>query len=823
MIAMRKMGYGIFLLLCTAGWLFAVKIGDANGGEPRRLDYHSVPQNNEAVIALLAQRVIRGLESGDPSLYRNLIAGANQNTSINETIFTTVNTDLYGSVSMQFIKVDDRWMLADSDELSSLAQFFNKQANTGSAKAKDQKGFSLFNAGTENGKNEMTFIAKAMAPEYQINILSRQVTAERLRKQLFSMPYGSALFAKVQQFNTAPFFAATYVQLVSDMAWNRIVYGDYQKWIKAYDASESGLALNRPHGIVVDAQGLVYVADTGNGRVLALKLNGPQHDLRLSYLGAIGELSQPTELAWDDRGTIFDFSDDLLWIIDRGTNTLFAYRASLPAAERVLEYKDDAFVTLSALAIGRFDGRSDGNIYLADAGTRRVHRLYFDGQSLSAVSEFQGEPEMVPTALATDHWGNVYLSDETHRQIEKFSPALELLATLYAPDAAFQPVRFQPLFGSVAGSESEQPRWSGYDQAFLLEQWTEQSGGRRYELGIDFHLDDLRLAEDLSELMLSGRLTDAGYLKVEIVSQQTNEALGALVEAWQNAGGVHLRWDRRTASGEMATPGFYQVRHQRHSTYGKPPVVEESAAFYLPLYYYEDCGAAASRDAHLARGTRTTAHGGEPERSVVEDATEVIYSFQNLNPEIAYEVRARYFSGVASVEQILYAEAYPLHPARLVDQSPQMTDWLAIPQETVADGKLALRFVKSGGSGNASVAEIWLREANYDPNNPPAIEQPAAQLPEHFALQQNYPNPFNPTTTIEFSIPEGYHGAVTLRIYNTLGELVRELAAGEFRPGNYRETWDGLDRFGNRLASGLYLYQLKAGNYSATRKLMLMK
>ena len=85
-----------------------------------------------------------------------------------------------------------------------------------------------------------------------------------------------------------------------------------------------------------------------------------------------------------------------------------------------------------------------------------------------------------------------------------------------------------------------------------------------------------------------------------------------------------------------------------------------------------------------------------------------------------------------------------------------------------------------------------------------------------FKLSQNYPNPFNPSTTINFVVP--YQTRVTLKVYNVLGSEVATLVNGEKPAGSYNVTFNA----GN-LASGVYFYQLQAGNFIATKKLMLVK
>ena len=85
-----------------------------------------------------------------------------------------------------------------------------------------------------------------------------------------------------------------------------------------------------------------------------------------------------------------------------------------------------------------------------------------------------------------------------------------------------------------------------------------------------------------------------------------------------------------------------------------------------------------------------------------------------------------------------------------------------------------------------------------------------------YGLSQNYPNPFNPTTAITYSIPE--NSFVTLKVYDVLGSEVADLVNGEVEAGVHKVNFSGVD-----LNSGVYFYTIKAGNFSETKKLMLMK
>jgi len=124
------------------------------------------------------------------------------------------------------------------------------------------------------------------------------------------------------------------------------------------------------------------------------------------------------------------------------------------------------------------------------------------------------------------------------------------------------------------------------------------------------------------------------------------------------------------------------------------------------------------------------------------------------------------------------------------------------------------------GDGEMTEMEITVKG---DEAEEPVSEKAdsSTPLPDGFELDQNHPNPFNPTTTIAFAIPEPQD--VRLEIYNVNGQKVRTLVDGYMAAGQHRVDWNSRDDNGQRVASGIYLYLLTAGEITTSKKMTLLK
>lgn len=127
----------------------------------------------------------------------------------------------------------------------------------------------------------------------------------------------------------------------------------------------------------------------------------------------------------------------------------------------------------------------------------------------------------------------------------------------------------------------------------------------------------------------------------------------------------------------------------------------------------------------------------------------------------------------------------------------------------------------SAASGGSSTRIAYYGALGLVKSSVPLTEAGSPAPAASYELFANYPNPFNPATTIVYQMPQA--GQVSLQIFNMLGQLVRTLVEAEVAAGVHAVTWDGRDSDGDQVASGVYVYQLRAGETMKTRKMLLAK
>jgi hypothetical protein len=116
--------------------------------------------------------------------------------------------------------------------------------------------------------------------------------------------------------------------------------------------------------------------------------------------------------------------------------------------------------------------------------------------------------------------------------------------------------------------------------------------------------------------------------------------------------------------------------------------------------------------------------------------------------------------------------------------------------------------------GSLGIADI--QSIALNPDGITEVQKIENNIPNEFALSQNYPNPFNPSTKIQFSIPK--HNVVTLKIFDIAGREIATLLNKEMNAGNYSIEWNA-----SHLPSGVYIYRITAGEFSDSKRMMLVK
>ncbi len=404
-----------------------------------------------------------------------------------------------------------------------------------------------------------TFERSQLSPEHGIDAVTRAVARETVNRDLFSRPHSSVLVGNVDVYDTFPYLEARYVQVVSDPGWNRLLYGEIGKSLSAAD----GLA--DPHGLAVDARGRVYVADTGNDRVVAYDLSYEFDDVHLVPRFTVDDLRRPYDVAVSDGGTPFDPSDDRLYVADTGRNRVAAFSlgengATLASAIGGLGSGTGRLAGPMAIAVGHRNGVCTTDVYVADAHTRRLIRLRDGADGLSWVSEHRHQADLV-SSLDTDHWGNVYASEPGTDTVRKYTPGLYEVAALR--DGLVRPRDFHVPFVTVRDHRDGSVTRSGEAGGLVVEQWASDSGVRLFSLGTE--ATDLSVEADAG---LSARfvLTDPADVRVTVTDAANGERVAEHQAGRLEAGPQTVSF----SAGDFVRPlgdGDYLMRVTSHSGY----------------------------------------------------------------------------------------------------------------------------------------------------------------------------------------------------------------------------------------------------------------
>jgi len=393
-----------------------------------------------------------------------------------------------------------------------------------------------------------------LLPGESMTRLTRSVTRAELGKSLFGDPAGTALVGQVEIFDRYPFVRSRYIQLVTDAAWNRILFGEPGGSIRAFDGSGTALGkLAGPAGIDRDPAGRIFVADQLNDRVVVLELRGDGADLRLEPRFAISGLKRPAGVAWDGGATPLDSSDDVLWVADTGNNRVCGFALSPSQATLIGTFGQKGngagqFLAPRDIEVGRADGVHTRDLYVADWGNGRVAHLTHDGGAINWIGSRNVGSDV--RTVATDAWGNVYAA---RRDAGKISKLDRELAPILESEADFPGARDLAVgFMTVTDHRNGSKVFTGYGSLNVLETWSETTGASRLAIGVEAR--ELTTSKAGPGAVLHYLLTDHADVEVKVVAENgrivRQESIGR-----QGAGRKEWTWDGRDEKGAFVSDG----------------------------------------------------------------------------------------------------------------------------------------------------------------------------------------------------------------------------------------------------------------------------
>ena len=225
-------------------------------------------------------------------------------------------------------------------------------------------------------------------------------------------------------------------------------------------------------------------------------------------------------------------------------------------------------------------------------------------------------------------------------------------------------------------------------------------------------------------------------------------------------------------------------------------------------------------------GYDLSSNGSAADKMFYADYLKAVYKADNAGSTVVQGVSGGIYDGFNFNLGQIYVENSPDE----IDAGSGSTVCMRYANSKAAGVQFAGQFGASSGASRMVYLSFALETAandtafngmigktiNFLENRPNAVVPTSNAVPVQFALEQNYPNPFNPETTLRFSIPESRQ--VSIEIFNTLGSQVASPLSRQMMPGTYSIRWNAA-----KMASGVYFAVLKAGDFRAIQKMLLVR
>jgi hypothetical protein len=317
------------------------------------------------------------------------------------------------------------------------------------------------------------------------------------------------------------------------------------------------------------------------------------------------------------------------------------------------------------------------------------------------------------------------------------------------------------------------------------------AGDDTYTLDVRLHLADLSYGEHLISVLLQqevdGKLHSVTFQHVLFLVPRDLSILNdALTNGWQ----ITADWGAIVLGSTADGPVF----HGKTATAVHTELVGLLDKWRLELWTPEKV------DRFGFAGVRFAFHRGTIEKPIV--------NLLNL------------YVGDGAVDLVRAAPSYGI--------DFDLDEWqiVEVPFEDFVPVPDDVSHIRLEGSQRGTFYIDDVRLVTAIPAAPPflvttAVTEDYQARPDAFALEQNYPNPFNSETVIRYTLPR--ETTVDLVVYDMVGQEVARLVYGRRAAGIHTVTWDGLDDADRKLATGMYMYRLQAGDQTSSRKLLLLR